>query len=551
MSTAASEEGLTPDEADKSAERPPAAAAAQSEAELAAMLLQVAKSIDLEVPKAPSPECWWLDDWFLGAGSDVPPRSTPEPSFPEARSHLSSSLLTTLDGGQPGGTARLRCTCARIMPPPGGIVPASRPKPAYSAVGQAASALHAMAILQVHEAKALKKLHQGGPDPRLMQELRRNDTDKVRFLNALISQASLFGDTQFSAVQKQTEAIKHILPRCESTKPPGAQPPSAHRRGRPPAASTPAPPPATSTQAPWIGGLRPILDLHILNRMLTVKRILSCIRHQDWFAAIDLKDAYFHVSILPLHRPFLRVAFEGRPPVSPHLYQTRGGGIRIFNYLNDLLIIAHSRDLLCEQRDLVLRHLSHLGLQVNWEKSKLYPVQSISFLGMELDSVDMSAHLTDERVQPVLNCLNLFRHKTAVPLKRFQRLLGHIAATAAFAPLGLLHMRPLQCWLYDRIQRWAWHRGFFRPCIPTGRHMVVNTDASKTGWGAVCDGQAASDSWTGPRLQWHINCLELLAVLLALRRLLPVLRDKHVLVRTDNIPKVVYINRQGGLWSRC
>ncbi|KAL0175495.1 hypothetical protein M9458_027825, partial [Cirrhinus mrigala] len=68
------------------------------------------------------------------------------------------------------------------------------------------------------------------------------------------------------------------------------------------------------------GGLRPILDLCVLNRslhkmpfkMLTPKRIISCIRHQDWFAAIDLKDAYFHVSILPRHRRFLRFAFEGR-----------------------------------------------------------------------------------------------------------------------------------------------------------------------------------------------------------------------------------------------
>ncbi len=68
------------------------------------------------------------------------------------------------------------------------------------------------------------------------------------------------------------------------------------------------------------GGLRPILDLRVLNRslhklpfkMLTQKRIFECIRPRDWFAAIDLKDAYFHVSILPRHRPFLRFAFEGR-----------------------------------------------------------------------------------------------------------------------------------------------------------------------------------------------------------------------------------------------
>ncbi len=38
----------------------------------------------------------------------------------------------------------------------------------------------------------------------------------------------------------------------------------------------------------------------------------QCIQPQDWFAAIDLKDAYFHISILPRHRPFLRFAFEDR-----------------------------------------------------------------------------------------------------------------------------------------------------------------------------------------------------------------------------------------------
>ncbi len=46
--------------------------------------------------------------------------------------------------------------------------------------------------------------------------------------------------------------------------------------------------------------------------MLTQKRIIRCSQPQDWFAAVDLKDAYFHVSIRPQHRPFLQVAFEGR-----------------------------------------------------------------------------------------------------------------------------------------------------------------------------------------------------------------------------------------------
>ncbi len=51
------------------------------------------------------------------------------------------------------------------------------------------------------------------------------------------------------------------------------------------------------------------------------------------------------------------------------------------------------------------------------------------------------------------------------------------------------------------------------------RHAVVFTDALATGWGATYNGQAVSGVWTGPQLRWHINCLELLTVLLALSRL--------------------------------
>ncbi len=61
------------------------------------------------------------------------------------------------------------------------------------------------------------------------------------------------------------------------------------------------------------GGLRPILDLRVLNdsvmqlkfKMLTFRQIVPQIRSEDWFVTIDLKDAYFHISILPYHRRFL------------------------------------------------------------------------------------------------------------------------------------------------------------------------------------------------------------------------------------------------------
>ncbi len=81
------------------------------------------------------------------------------------------------------------------------------------------------------------------------------------------------------------------------------------------------------------------------------------------------------------------------------------------------------------------------------------------------------------------------------------------------------------------------------------RHVVVSTDASTTGWGAICNGHAAAGLWTGPQLQWLINCLKLLAVWLALRCFKTLLHERHVLVRTDNTATVAYINHQGSLRS--
>ncbi len=53
------------------------------------------------------------------------------------------------------------------------------------------------------------------------------------------------------------------------------------------------------------GGLRPMLDLRVLNesvmqlkfKMLTLRQIVSQIRSEDWFVMIDLKDAYFQMSM--------------------------------------------------------------------------------------------------------------------------------------------------------------------------------------------------------------------------------------------------------------
>ncbi len=68
-------------------------------------------------------------------------------------------------------------------------------------------------------------------------------------------------------------------------------------------------------------------------------------------------------------------------------------GIVVLNYLDDWLILAHSRELVSRHRDIVLGHIHSLGLRMNAKKSVLLPSQRTVFLVIRLDSVQMQARL--------------------------------------------------------------------------------------------------------------------------------------------------------------
>ncbi|KAL0170481.1 hypothetical protein M9458_035077, partial [Cirrhinus mrigala] len=334
-------------------------------------------------------------------------------------------------------------------------------------------------------------------------------------------------------------------------------------------------------------GLHPILDLRLLNcsvmrlkfSMLTVKHVMSQIRSEDWFVTIDLKDAYFHVSILPHHRKFLRFAFRGEAyqywvlqfglALSPRTFTKcvnaalaplRLQGIRILNYIDNWLILAQSEQMEVQHRDVVLAHMKELGLRLNAKKSVLSTLQRTTYLGVVWDSTPMRARLSPARIESILTAVARVKEGQSLTVRQFQQLLGLMAAVSNVITYGLLYMRPLQWWLktkgHMRLCLRAldmWRKPWFlsqgpvlgAPCCC----LILATDASLTRWGAVMDGHPARSLWSGHQLTWHINCLEMMAVFQALKLFRPDLRDRHVLVRNDNTTVVCYINHQGGLRS--
>ncbi|XP_033980402.1 uncharacterized protein LOC117477766 [Trematomus bernacchii] len=346
------------------------------------------------------------------------------------------------------------------------------------------------------------------------------------------------------------------------------------------------------------GGMRPILDLSAFNRvimkrpfhMLTIKQVLEYVHQGDWFMSIDLKDAYFHITIIPKHRKFLRFSFQGisyqfnRLPfgyslaprtfskcVETALEPLHRGGMRVLFYLDDLLLLARSKKEAALQTVQLVSHLSSLGFIVNWKKSCPLPSQVIIYLGVELNSALMRARLSQQRVEKVTALLRRVTPRRVVTALSVMQLLGMMSAGHVVIPLGLLHMRRLQRWfirLHIDPVRQKRRMVYIPPSVgldlaywknlhvlsvgvPLGRvtsHTAVFTDASLAGWGGTCMSQAVGGQWPA-HMSLHINVLELISVWRVIQHFAPLLFNQHVLIRTDNRAAAAYINRQGGVRS--
>ena len=79
--------------------------------------------------------------------------------------------------------------------------------------------------------------------------------------------------------------------------------------------------------------------------------------------------------------------------------------------------------------------------------------------------------------------------------------------------------------------------------------ICVITDASLLGWGAVCQNSKIGGRWTENERQKHINELELMAILFALKSFRMLITNKHVKILTDSTTAVFYITNMGGIQS--
>ena len=173
------------------------------------------------------------------------------------------------------------------------------------------------------------------------------------------------------------------------------------------------------------GQMRPVINLKSLNqwveaphfKMEGIATLRDLLRAGDWIVKVDLKDTYFTIPITRstwkftvdskwLHFICLPFGLSCAPWVfttvmKPLMALLREWGIRIIIHIDDMLILAESRDAATQHLEVLLFLLEALGFIVNSEKSILCPAQQLEFLGLVVDSVSLQLRLPNEKVTSI------------------------------------------------------------------------------------------------------------------------------------------------------
>jgi len=213
-----------------------------------------------------------------------------------------------------------------------------------------------------------------------------------------------------------------------------------------------------------------------------------------------------------------------------------------------------------------------LGFVINWNKSCLTPTRKVQYLGFSIDSELMELSLPDQKVQKILElCQGILKEKS-ISIRQLSKLIGTLSASVMAVLPGPLHYRLLQVQKtkalleshqsYDanitlppevrkEITWWTSHLREWngKSVITPSPDLIITTDASKKGWGAICQQVATQGVWGINEKNLHINALELMAVLFAVKAYTKELNNCHIHVRVDNMTTMAHINRMGGTRS--
>ena len=347
------------------------------------------------------------------------------------------------------------------------------------------------------------------------------------------------------------------------------------------------------------GTHRMILNLKHFNNYVTYRHfkvdtlstITQLMSPQCFMALLDLKDAYYSIPIAPQHRKFLRFEFNGQllqytccanglsscprlftKVLKPALTMLHKQGHIATAYIDDIYVQGVDFDSCSKALIDAVAIFTKLGFIIHPSKSAFVPSKEIKMLGFLLNSDNMTVRPTQEKKDSIISVCQGLLGKETTKIRTVAQIIGKIVSLFPGELYGPLHYRQidrektaalrasrgnfdsnmsLSVQAQDELKWWISSvNQAHRPLIRPHYSLLITTDASSNGWGAVCNGTSTGGLWTAFERAQHINYLEMLAILFGLKIFASSCSNVHVRVMTDNTTAVSVISHMGSSRSK-
>ena len=358
---------------------------------------------------------------------------------------------------------------------------------------------------------------------------------------------------------------------------------------------------------------RPCLSARELNEFITYHKfkmeglptVKKLVKKGDWLTKVDLSDAYFHVPIHPEHQKYLQFRWRGKvyrftalpfgvasapriftKVLRPIIQECRRRGVRVVVYLDDLLIISHTRKQAAANTKIVTNLLKKFGFKLNDKKSDTVPKQRQEFLGTIIDTNAMQLQMPEKKLKKFIKEARQIVQKVKkgiqITTRKLAGIIGKLNSMAQAIKNTRTHLNGLQHDLRRALRAGKRSRKLWSQLITLSHHAVqdlvwwtteavhwngitllplkfhktIYTDASFLGYGGVVvdnnnhrrKRHTIRGFWSRHEDDKSINVLEMMAVHRTLKAVVKHLQwdSLNIELFVDNITTMVYINKGSG-----
>ena len=142
--------------------------------------------------------------------------------------------------------------------------------------------------------------------------------------------------------------------------------------------------------------------------------------------------------------------------LKPVVAALRRSGIWIVVYLDDFLTLNKSKE--GAERDFarVVEILEKCGFLINWEKSVGAAAQEREFLGLLINSKELSLSLLPKKVDQIIEICLKARSSAVFSLRDVAKILGNLAWAIQAIPFAQGHYRATQRFFYCGVSTCQW-----------------------------------------------------------------------------------------------